>query len=242
MASSQHPSFPIRPYPSSISGPSQQPPQSSTRGKPLGFSQSHAPAAREAARLERDRLDRERQQVAQKSTHAQSQAPSALSQLADEQRDEVNEAFALFDLDKDGLIDYHEFKVALKALGFDLPKPELLDLLTSHGIAPPSYQPPPGTSGQSVVPASRLHLTLNSFQQIASELILARDPRDEILRAFDLFDTEGKGMISLDDLRRVARELGEGLEEEELAAMIEEFDLEGKGGVGRDEFIGICMN
>lgn len=93
-----------------------------------------------------------------------------------------------------------------------------------------------------MVPASRLHLTLNSFQQIASELILARDPRDEILRAFDLFDTEGKGMISLDDLRRVARELGEGLEEDELAAMIEEFDLEGKGGVGRDEFIGICMN
>ena len=95
MASSQHPSFPIRPYPSSISGPSQQPPQSSTRGKPISFSQSHAPAAREAARIERDRLDRERQQVAQKSAHAQSQAPSALSQLADDQRDEVNEAVSM---------------------------------------------------------------------------------------------------------------------------------------------------
>lgn len=48
-------------------------------------------------------------------------------------------------------------------------------------------------------------------------------------------------MITLDDLRRVARELGEGLEEEELAAMIEEFDLEGKGGVGQEEFLSICM-
>lgn len=96
MASSQHSSFPIRPYPSSLSGPSQQP-ASSTRGKPLSFGQSHTPAAREAARLERERLDRERQQqqVAQKSTHAQSQAPSALSQLADEQRDEVNEAVSV---------------------------------------------------------------------------------------------------------------------------------------------------
>jgi Ca2+-binding EF-hand superfamily protein len=72
-------------------------------------------------------------------------------------------------------------------------------------------------------------------------LIAARDPRDEILRAFSLFDTEGKGMITLDDLRRVARELNEGLEEEELVAMIEEFDLEGKGGVGQEEFVGICM-
>jgi len=91
------------------------------------------------------------------------------------------------------------------------------------------------------VPAGRLVLTLPAFQAIAAELISKRDPRDEILRAFALFDTEDKGFINLDDLRRVARELGEGLEEDELLAMIEEFDLEGKGGVGKDEFVSICM-
>lgn len=72
-------------------------------------------------------------------------------------------------------------------------------------------------------------------------MIAQRDPREEILRAFALFDTEDKGIISLEDLRRVARELGEGLEEDELVAMIDEFDLEGKGGVGREEFVQICM-
>ena len=41
---------------------------------------------------------------------------------------------------------------------------------------------------------------------------------------------------------RVARELGEtGLEEEELRAMIEEFDLDGTGGVGKEAFVGICL-
>jgi len=49
-------------------------------------------------------------------------------------------------------------------------------------------------------------------------------------------------MITLDDLRRVARELGEALEEDELVAMIEEFDLEGKGGVNRDEFLSILLD
>ena len=91
------------------------------------------------------------------------------------------------------------------------------------------------------LPPGRLTLTLQSFQTIAAKLISERDPRDEILRAFALFDTEDKGIISLEDLRRVARELGEGLEEEELIAMIDEFDLEGKGGVGREEFVNICM-
>ena len=72
--------------------------------------------------------------------------------------------------------------------------------------------------------------------------ILQRDPREEILRAFELFDEGGKGRIEVGDLRRVARELGEGLEEEELVAMIEEFDMSGSGGVSREEFLGICLS
>jgi Ca2+-binding EF-hand superfamily protein len=139
-------------------------------------------------------------------------------------------------MDKDSRIDYHEFKVALKALGFDLPKSEILSLLTTHGT--------PSSAPQSRQPSSapgKLLITLQAFQTIAANLIAQRDPRDEILRAFALFDTEGKGTISIDDLRRVSRELGEGLEEDELLAMIEEFDLEGKGGVSREEFVNICM-
>lgn len=87
----------------------------------------------------------------------------------------------------------------------------------------------------------RLLLPLSSFQALAASKILARDPRDEILRAFDLFDEGGKGKINLNDLRRVARELGESLQEEELVAMIEEFDVDGDGMISRDEFVGICL-
>ena len=58
-------------------------------------------------------------------------------------------------------------------------------------------------------------MPLSSFQAVTALKILERDPRDEILRAFELFDEGGKGFIDLEDLRRVARELGEtGLEEE----------------------------
>ena len=105
----------------------------------------------------------------------------------------------------------------------------------------PPLNPPAPQQQQPQTSPGRLHLTLPAFQTIAATLISQRDPRDEILRAFALFDTDDKGMISLDDLRRVARELGEGLEENELVAMIEEFDLDGKGGVGREEFVQICM-
>lgn len=36
------------------------------------------------------------------------------------------------------------------------------------------------------------------------------------MKAFRLFDTNGKGHIDLEDLKRVAKELGENMSEEEL--------------------------
>ncbi|KAI9838335.1 MAG: hypothetical protein M1819_005603 [Sarea resinae] len=236
-SSSAHTSYPPRPYGSSLSKLPDR-----TAGQP-GFGTSSAnasqAAAREAQRLERERLEREGRE--------------GLAQLSEEQREEINEAFSLFDLDKDSLIDYHELKVAMKALGFDLPKHELLSLLTTHGVpssppptsthggAPPTSRPQQKHTTQAAPPPTRLLLPLSTFQCLMAVRILARDPRDEILRAFELFDEGGKGKITVDDLRRVARELGEGLEEDELVAMVEEFDLDGDGGISRDEFLGICL-
>ena len=84
-------------------------------------------------------------------------------------------------------------------------------------------------------------LSHDAFVQLAAQRVNARNPADEIHRAFELFDADNKGRIDLEDLRRVARELGEGLQDEELQAMIEEFDIRGEGGIDREAFLGICL-
>lgn len=53
-------------------------------------------------------------------------------QLSEEQKQEIKEAFDLFDTDHDGAIDYHELKVAMRALGFELKKAEVLKLIRDH--------------------------------------------------------------------------------------------------------------
>lgn len=59
--------------------------------------------------------------------------------------------------------------------------------------------------------------------------ILDRDPKEVALKAFKLFDDDDSGKISLRNLRRVAKELGEDMSDEELRAMIDEFDTDGDG-------------
>lgn len=69
-----------------------------------------------------------------------------------------------------------------------------------------------------------------------------RDPLEELRRAFRLFDVDEKGVITLDDLKRVTQEIGQPLEEGEMSAMIQEFDSNGKGGVSEDEFVKLMMS
>ena len=56
-------------------------------------------------------------------------------ELTEEQKQEIREAFELFDTDKNGQVDAHEMKVAMRALGFDVRKEEVCPC--------PCYPPPP---------------------------------------------------------------------------------------------------
>ena len=134
----------------------------------------------------------------------------------------------------------------MKALGFNLPKQEILAILREHGVPTPPQTCATGKARQAAQstynPPPRLLLLYRSFQTLMAQRILTRDPQEGIIRAFELYDEGGKGKITLQDLERVARVLGEGLQEEELVAMIEEFDMDGDNAISRDEFIAICLN
>ena len=142
-------------------------------------------------------------------------------ELSEEQRQEIKEAFELFDTDKTGTIDYHELKVCMRALGFDVKKQEVLNLMREYDRE---------GSGQIEYP---------DFLEIMTTKISERDPIEEISKAFKLFDEDGTGKISLRNRRRVAREMQENLSDDELQAMIDEFDKDGDGEINEHEFLAI---
>ena len=66
-----------------------------------------------------------------------------------------------------------------------------------------------------------------------------RDPMEEIIKAFRLFDDDETGKISFRNLKRVAKELGENMTDEELQEMIDRADSNGDAAVTMDDFYNI---
>merc|ERR1711865_872325 len=77
------------------------------------------------------------------------------------------------------------------------------------------------------------------FLKMMTHKILNRDPKDEILKAFRLFDDDETGKISFKNLERVAKELGERMTDEELQEIVDEADRDGDGEVNEEEFLRI---
>lgn len=57
------------------------------------------------------------------------------------------------------------------------------------------------------------------------------DPEEELREAFQVFDKDGNGYISKEELHQVMNNLGEKLTDEEIADMIREADVDGDGQV-----------
>ncbi|ETS78075.1 hypothetical protein PFICI_10137 [Pestalotiopsis fici W106-1] len=172
--------------------------------------------------------------------------PEPWDQISDEHRSEIQDCFHLFDMNKDDQLDFSEFRYALQSLGLgQVSRPELITRFQERARPRADWTPLPTIPNQpppSQTPVvADLRLSKEGFQAIAAEYLAQRDPREELLRTFAMFDKGGKGIITIDDLRIVVKELGEDVPENEMQSMIEQFDIEDKGGVNREEFLGIFL-
>merc|ERR1712146_858276 len=107
--------------------------------------------------------------------------------------EEIKEAFDLFDTDQSGEIDLKELKAAMQLLGYESKNDTIFTMLNEldkDGNASLDFEE---------------FLELMSGKEGKDE----KDTKDEIDKIFRLFDTENKGMITVKDVMRVCKELGE---------------------------------
>merc|ERR1712144_11416 len=139
-------------------------------------------------------------------------------QLTDDQLDEIREAFSLFDSDASDQIDVRELKAAMRALGFEVKNEELKKMV------------------QDVDNDGNGTIEFSEFLQMMTGKMGEKDTREDIEKVFKLFDDDNTNKISFRNLARVAEELGENIDDEELQDMINQADRDGDGEINIDEF------
>ena len=99
--------------------------------------------------------------------------------ITEEQKQEIREAFDLFDSESTGAIDSKELKVAMRALGFEPKKEEIRKILVEVD-----------KSGEGII-------RFDDFLDIMTQKMLERDPIEEMKKAFHLICEEGQDKITL---------------------------------------------
>lgn len=82
-------------------------------------------------------------------------------------------------------------------------------------------------------------IDFEEFLELMTARVSDKDTRENIRKIFNLFDDEKTGFISIKNLRRVAKELGETIDDSELQEMIERADTDNDGLVSEEEFYNI---
>ncbi len=127
--------------------------------------------------------------------------------LSQDEVDEIKQAFDLFDTNQSGKIDPKELKSAMQSLGFDTKNPTIYQLIAD--LDTPEN-------------AKKGGIDFDSFVEAINNKLGDKETKEGIERIFNLFiDDPNSNTITLSSLRRIARELGEQMSNEELKDMLE---------------------
>ena len=123
---------------------------------------------------------------------------------------EIKEAFDLFDAEERGYIEPKELKDAMASLGLDERSKIIYEMISN-------------------IDDETDRLDFREFLDLMTARMSEKDSKEDIKKVFRLFDEDSKGYINITNLKRVAKDLGENMDDIELQEMVERADADGDG-------------
>ncbi|CEP17845.1 hypothetical protein [Parasitella parasitica] len=141
-----------------------------------------------------------------------------MSDQNEQQLSEYRESFRLFDRDDNGAIDIKELGQVMRSLNRNPTEEELRDMINE------------------VDSNNNGTIDFDEFLSIMSRMENNKDIENDLIEAFKVFDKDGNGYITPDELRSVMTNLAQKLTQKELDEMIKEADKNGDGMIDYLEF------
>ena len=140
-------------------------------------------------------------------------------ELKPEEIDNIKSVFDIFEVGKSGCAE--NLREAMKILGFDARNP-IVSCINSQ-----LDMPRPGS------------ITFEEFLQIFNVPIHYHDTKEDIEKIFQLFDIDKNRTVAVKNLRKVARDIGEGTIHEDLLDLLANGDTNEDGLLSFDDFYNI---
>lgn len=141
-------------------------------------------------------------------------------QLSQAQIAECQDCFSLFDKDNDGQITTKELGTVMRALNLNPTEKELRELVDEAGVKTVDFP---------------------LFLTFMAKKMKDKDTEEDVKDAFRVFDKEGSGYISAQELRHVMINLGEKLTDAELDEVMAEIDVK-DGKIFYEQFVKTLMS
>jgi Ca2+-binding EF-hand superfamily protein len=113
-------------------------------------------------------------------------------------------------------IAYIDLKQSLDSLGFEAQNQTIYQMISDMDI-----------NG---------NVDFKAFLELMTSRLSDKDSRENVKKVFNLFDEEKAGVITIKNLRKIVRDLGENIDEHELQEMIDKADSNRDGLVTMDDF------
>ena len=147
-----------------------------------------------------------------------------LEDIPQDRRKELQEAFEIFDLNKDGSISKKELENILRSLNEDPEEEEIQQLLDEVDV---------DGNGE---------IDFEEFVALMGKIQKEIDLEAEIVNAFKVFDKEENDLISITDLRHILSNLNEFMSEDEIDDMLFEADSDYDGFINYKDFLKNLMS
>ena len=135
---------------------------------------------------------------------------------------EYREIFDSYDINKNGKIERKEMKIILKKLGKNGTQEEIDEIWRAMN----KIDSDSTISFDDFIEfINRFNLTKNSMST------------DDIINAFQIFDRNHDGTISINEFKHILMDLGQKFSENEVNEIIKEIDLDDNGKINYREFV-----
>ncbi|KXJ76003.1 calmodulin-beta-like [Aedes albopictus] len=139
--------------------------------------------------------------------------------LTEEQERQFRKMFDMFDKNGDGSITTTELGAVVRALGMNPSIAEIEQMIHEVDL---------DGSGS---------IEFNEFLTLMARKSREGTSQEELRDAFKVFDKDGDGFLTVEELSAVMKNFGERLTDDELADLLEEADIDGDGKINYEEFV-----